>query len=417
MSATIFFSWQSDRPKQEGRNFIEKCLRAAVTNLALNIEFQEAFRGEIEVDADTKKVPGSPKIFPTILKKIERATIFVPDFTFVANRPNGHPTPNPNVLIEYGYALKCVNEYQIMPVMNVKYGEPNRETMPFDLIEHRIPITYNLPEHADDATRTIQRTQLTKTFESALKTFFESGEYKDSLPKSIPIAYREPKNGRARFRAKGEAIGFTRGQLAMLTGQQATPVLLNDEPAMWLRVAPRTPVNTLLKISELAENAVSLITLPFLDSASGNTSVRDKDGVGYFKLVDSDTASFVTFAFRDGEIWSINAWHMARLPNVIPLDETKYLRSLAQCAEFLTKIKIPGPYRWIAGIEGARGRYLKLQNDVMARTLGPCMENVIEIEGFFSIGDDPKVKLETFFEEIYDQCGATRPPISTAGVG
>ncbi|MGO9574374.1 MAG: hypothetical protein ACLPTQ_08605, partial [Terriglobales bacterium] len=76
MALTVFFSWQSDRPKREGRNFIEKCLREAVKNISLEIEFQEAMRGEIEIDSDTKTVPGSPKIFPTILKKIEKATIF-----------------------------------------------------------------------------------------------------------------------------------------------------------------------------------------------------------------------------------------------------------------------------------------------------------------------------------------------------
>src|SRR5208337_1938280 len=113
-------------------------------------------------------------LFETILERIERATVFVPDFTFVATRPNGQPTPNPNVLIEYGYALKCMSNRQFMPVMNTEYGEPKRENMPFDLIEHRNPITYNLPKGADERTRGAELARLAKVFESALRTFFES---------------------------------------------------------------------------------------------------------------------------------------------------------------------------------------------------------------------------------------------------
>src|ERR1035437_7347562 len=127
MSATVFFSWQSDRPTTEGRNFIERALEIAVRSISQDIELQPALRDGLEVDKDTKNVPGSPKIFETILQKIELATVFVPDFTFVAKRPNGDPTPNPNVLIEYGYARKCKQFCQLMPVMNTAYGEPNRK--------------------------------------------------------------------------------------------------------------------------------------------------------------------------------------------------------------------------------------------------------------------------------------------------
>jgi hypothetical protein len=77
-------------------------------------------------------------------------------------RPNNHPVPNPNVFIEYGYALKTLGEHRIMSVMNSAYGAPSRDTMPFDLIEHRHPITYHLPEDADDARRKLQSDHLTK---------------------------------------------------------------------------------------------------------------------------------------------------------------------------------------------------------------------------------------------------------------
>jgi hypothetical protein len=67
---------------------------------------EEAVREGLTLDKDTRGVPGSPPLFDTILKKIEGATVFVPDLTFVGTRSNGEPTPNPNVLIEYGCALR-----------------------------------------------------------------------------------------------------------------------------------------------------------------------------------------------------------------------------------------------------------------------------------------------------------------------
>ena len=105
MSKTVFFSWQSDRPTREGRNLIGRALEAAVSRIADDAAVEEAVREGLTVDKDTKGVPGSPPLFDTILKKIEGATVVVPDLTFVGTRSNGEPTPNPNVLIEYWYLV------------------------------------------------------------------------------------------------------------------------------------------------------------------------------------------------------------------------------------------------------------------------------------------------------------------------
>jgi hypothetical protein len=39
------------------------------------------------------------------------------------------PTPNPNVLIEYGWALKSLTYNSIVPLMNTFYGEPKPEDL------------------------------------------------------------------------------------------------------------------------------------------------------------------------------------------------------------------------------------------------------------------------------------------------
>jgi len=99
MSNIVFFSWQADRSTKEGRNLIEKSLETAVDIIAQDITIEKAVR-DMRVDKDTKGVPGSPLIFETILKKIDRAAVFVPDLTFVGTRTDNRLTPNPNVLID-----------------------------------------------------------------------------------------------------------------------------------------------------------------------------------------------------------------------------------------------------------------------------------------------------------------------------
>src|SRR5271168_3534317 len=104
MSSTVFFSWQADTPTRENRNFIERALDRAARRIGDDTTIEKATR-ELAVDRDTKGVPGSPPIVETIFSKIDQASIFVPDLTFIGTRADGRKTPNPNVLIEYGWAL------------------------------------------------------------------------------------------------------------------------------------------------------------------------------------------------------------------------------------------------------------------------------------------------------------------------
>lgn len=145
MPSTIFFSWQIDTPGREGRNFIERALERAVSRISKDESVEEAER-ELAVDRDTKGVAGSPPIVDTIFRKIDQAAVFVPDLTFIGNRPDGRPTPNPNVLIECGWALKSITHGRIVPVMNTAFGQPSAENMPFDMHHLRNPITYHCPE-------------------------------------------------------------------------------------------------------------------------------------------------------------------------------------------------------------------------------------------------------------------------------
>ncbi len=133
---TVFYAWQSDRDTNGNQHFIRKALDDAADRM----NEDSALGVELKIDADTEGVVGTPPVTETILNKIRTSDIFVPDLTFVAETVGGKLVPNPNVMVEYGYALRSLTFEAMMPVMNTYYGEP--EKLPFDLGHVRHPTQY-----------------------------------------------------------------------------------------------------------------------------------------------------------------------------------------------------------------------------------------------------------------------------------
>ena len=185
MAATVFFSWQRDTPTSVGRNFLRNALEEACKNIADDTTVDEAHR-ELEVDSDTQGVAGQPPIVETILKKIDAAKVFVADMTFVARRSDGRPSPNPNVLIEYGWALNSLKYQRIVCVMNAAFGKPFHETLPFDLQHVRWPLCYELAEEAAPEMRSEQKKALVAELTRAIRACLNS--LRPSAPKRVPIS-------------------------------------------------------------------------------------------------------------------------------------------------------------------------------------------------------------------------------------
>lgn len=59
-------------------------------------------------ESDTGGVPGSPNIIETVFGRIRDCAIFVADLTFTSKTESGKLSPNPNVLIELGYAARSI---------------------------------------------------------------------------------------------------------------------------------------------------------------------------------------------------------------------------------------------------------------------------------------------------------------------
>lgn len=133
---TIFYSWQSDLPGSETRNIIQDSIKDAVRLLRDTVD--------IEADRDTKGEFGSPDIAQTIFSKIDSCDIFIADVSAVCQYEtidkDGNKKikymPNPNVMLELGYATHVVGWNNVICVLNADYGAP--EDMPFDIASRRL---------------------------------------------------------------------------------------------------------------------------------------------------------------------------------------------------------------------------------------------------------------------------------------
>ncbi len=184
MKITIFYSWQSDTRAAANRTLIERSLEDA----AKDIREDGSIALEPVVDRDTLAVPGAPDIDKTILEKIDASEVFVADVTIVNTDSGAEPTPNPNVLIELGYALKALGTQRVVLVQNTAFGSPER--LPFDLRQKRV-LCYESPEQAEE--RATIRRQLQAHLRKAISTVLAELQQKskNSWPVELGINYEE----------------------------------------------------------------------------------------------------------------------------------------------------------------------------------------------------------------------------------
>ena len=138
MNRTIFYSWQSDLPKSENLNFIEDSISSSIKSL----KKLHPISIDLLLDKATRKLSGSPDIAESIFTKISNSTVFIADISIINSSSKGQrKTPNPNVLIELGYAARTLGWEKIICLYNTDYG--SFKDLPFDLRNRRI-VPYSL---------------------------------------------------------------------------------------------------------------------------------------------------------------------------------------------------------------------------------------------------------------------------------
>ncbi len=143
MRRTVFYSWQSDLAGARNRSLIEDCLKRAIRSIGRD---EDAWVEPV-LDRDTVNLAGAPDIAHSIFAKIELSDAFVADVSIISVGET-RPTPNPNVLIELGYAVAKLGWDKIILVQNSVYGGP--EMLPFDLRGRRI-VAYEFGEQTNRA--------------------------------------------------------------------------------------------------------------------------------------------------------------------------------------------------------------------------------------------------------------------------
>jgi len=416
MANAIFFSWQSDTPNKFGRTFLKEVLEEVCTSIALDTTLDEALR-DVEIDSDTQGVAGQPPIAETIFKKIDAAAVFVADMTFTGKRKDGRPLPNPNVLIEYGWALKSLTNERVICIMNDSCGIPSAESLPFDLAHLRWPIRYTLPEEATSETRIKEKQKLVKILKDAISLSLGKifSRVIDLAP-SFPAA--EIKEAPARFRASGESLGIQDDFF-----EEKKEVFLTSGPAVWLRLMP---VNNPMKewsTRELKEVMKKFMPMTLIRGAGGYGYLRSSDGEGIYRSTSREamqettiSTDSVAFVFKTGEVWSVEVSLLNYKSEWIPAEslEKIFVKGVEMYSKFLSELGVKPPYNWKVGIIGAKGRKLGYTPPPgqmwMDSKTGPiCVADLIEAEGQIEAEQPATTALLPFFKKIFDECGRERP--------
>ena len=134
---TVFYSWQADTNKDANKFFLRDVLK-----LAIKIVNDRNGSEIVKLDMDTQNRLGFIDINKEILDKIQKCDVFVADITSIG-KIGDKVTPNPNVLLELGYALGRIGEQRIIGFANEYYEKI--ENYPFD-IKTRRPFLYTVTE-------------------------------------------------------------------------------------------------------------------------------------------------------------------------------------------------------------------------------------------------------------------------------
>lgn len=130
---TIFLSWQLDN--RDEKKLIQKSLEKVINQLK-----KEGYK--IKLEQDMRETSGSSDIPDTLFKKISKSDIFIADVNLVyeSSFREDYFAPNPNVMIELGYAAAELGWSHIILIMN--NDDFKIEQLPFD-IRHRSVCHYS----------------------------------------------------------------------------------------------------------------------------------------------------------------------------------------------------------------------------------------------------------------------------------
>ena len=318
MAFNIFYAWQSDTPNNVGRGLIRHALNGAKRQLEEDLEIQDAVRGEIVVDQDTQNIPGSPPIAETIFSKIRECDAFVADLTPTHIGPNERAAPNPNILIEYGYALRTLGDQRIIGVFNEAFGRP--EDLPFDLQHRRWPIRYRAQR--EDAPQ--DRQEVRERLAQELVTAFRSIIGTLAVPRSDDLTGIDSATADTPTRLPASAIHNAYASMSsqraveqfpwnaeLVTTSSGTKIEYRKAPSIFLNLRPNVagPELDNATIQRIAWDSLRPLADYYSD---GRSLARSRNGAAVYASSGTSPPVALTASIlaRDGSLHGIDLYHL-----------------------------------------------------------------------------------------------------------
>lgn len=297
MPCTVFYSWQSDTEQRVNRYFLKDCLSDALVVLADGDNLDEVTRGgELHLDHDTNGVYGDVDVLATIFEKITACDIFVADITIVAKTADGKQCPNPNVLLELGYAIEAAGPERTIKVMNEHYGAA-KAGLPFDMAHKRFPLCYTLAPDAGKAEKAKIRKQVAREFADII-----SGMLRETGPKALQkLEFQgvEPAWKSSSFISDGLLGRDARSAFR----DELTDVRWDNGPQWFLRVIPQKGLQSMT--TKVIMDHLNNQNLPPLGGNSRDYMPTSRGGVCYELPVGAKPVKRFTQLFNNGELWGI----------------------------------------------------------------------------------------------------------------
>ena len=131
----VFYCWQDHLDKSLHKFLIREALERAIAQV--QNELPSNVECAISLDSDTANSAGTVDIANTILQKISLSALVIGDVTPVlTDKSRGLYYPNPNVMLEVGFAAKSIGWPRVICLYNRHYCKP--EDLPFDLRHRRL---------------------------------------------------------------------------------------------------------------------------------------------------------------------------------------------------------------------------------------------------------------------------------------
>lgn len=301
---TIFWSWQSDYEPAACRHFIRSCLNDATDAAGRELGLEDAERPEL--DHDTKGTPGMADIIATILEKISSAAVFVADVTPIGKSPDGKAIPNPNVMIELGWAMRAIGPDAIICVINTASGF-KQDDLPFD-IRHRRTMDFQLDNADDGATKAKVKKRLTKELADAIAFNLGIHLQEKAATTEITGVAAKPDNPSIWASDTGRIELYDHFQ-----GQQKTVAHLIDGPRAYIRAIPASWKNGISGVNAISRLPDTMAVRPPSGGwSNGDFGNCEQGYVNYgFTLPDGpdgkrETRNVAMYFDETGEFWALH---------------------------------------------------------------------------------------------------------------